>query len=386
MAINITTFPDDFSPSGNPLIFVFSSDQTAQANFSYKVELYAGGVLKETHKVFPESGAAAHFDASDFAERYTTPPAIDSTDLYDAANYLTDLKLKVIENYGTPPADQLTDEETIKVYKAKLKKRDWLGTWDPADYIFGAGKKWLTLHPRSDKIYIKLDENNKFTYITNEETLRAFVQLRTSAGGLIASGSTANVARDPITVTNITNAILLATYGLSQANIDAAAYIEIYWYDGINESEHLEIWIDDRCESSTTKQVLFLSSIGSLEPYRFTARNKERAKVQGFGLEQQFGYFDDSGNYSFDRGGLTDYVKTMENGVTLLTDWLSQAVYYWLASEIITSPLVYYIDEYGNLLKSRVTTTSYQVLTSESDEIFNLSVELQTEKDSSTIV
>jgi len=39
MAVTIYDEPQLIAPAGNPLVFTFSSDQTAQPNFSFVVEL-----------------------------------------------------------------------------------------------------------------------------------------------------------------------------------------------------------------------------------------------------------------------------------------------------------------------------------------------------------
>ena len=46
MAITINDVPQDYSASGNPIVWTFESDQTGQANFSFLVEVYVGGTLR----------------------------------------------------------------------------------------------------------------------------------------------------------------------------------------------------------------------------------------------------------------------------------------------------------------------------------------------------
>lgn len=383
MAVTINTSPTDYSLSGNPFVFVFSSNQTGQANFYFLVELYADGTLKESHKVFVETGIYSHFDCSDFAERYCSVPDISDSAIYDTANYV-EIRIDITEYYGTPATAQASNTNSIYAIKGKQKKSDFL-TFDPNDYTFSPDKLWLTTFPRTEKIYIKLDEINKYTYITNTETLRHFVQLFQANGTPIASASTSNIARDEVTTVNITNADLLATYGFSQANINLADYIEIWWYDGVNESEHLQLWIDNRCESTSAKQVLFLSKIGAIESYRFINRSQENARVRGTEFQGQFGYLDDGGTYDYQLGGLTDFVKTAERGYTMTSDWMNEDEYLWLVENLIESPLVY-INEGGTLIKAKVGTSQWKQLTNENEMTLNLQVEFKFDNDTSTVV
>ena len=172
MAVTIHTSPQDYTPSGNPLTFVFSSDQTGQTNFSYKVEIYVDAALVETNKIFPELGIKAHFDCSGVAERYCNTIDADtgaSTE-YDSANYVS-LECKVIENYGTPPIDVNNASSTINTYKGKVSKANFL-VLNTSNYIYAAAKLWLTLFPRTIRKYVNLSYFNYFTFITDSNTLR----------------------------------------------------------------------------------------------------------------------------------------------------------------------------------------------------------------------
>jgi len=388
MAVTISQTPDNFSLSGNPVIFVFSSDQTAQDNFSYKVELYADGVLKETHFVFPEAGIYAHFNASDFAERYCVAPQIASTDIYDAENYIELLKVKVIENYGTPPADQASDEDTIVAYKGKQTKLDFIN-WTPSSYEFAASSLWLTLFPRTEKRFVELAKDYHFMYLTDSNTLDFTVDLYDSSDSLLASGSSGSAIRDVVSIITINNAVLLATYGHTQNNIDNTKYFEIYCDNGAVDSEKLKVYVDNdingRCVSTSDKTIEFLSKVGSLETYRFTKRSQEGAKIKGQEFQEQFGYFDDSNAWDFNQGGLTDYVKTAERSLQVQTDFISEDEYNWLVKNLLESPLVY-INESGTLVKCKVRTSKYEYKTNANDMVFNLKVDLVFDKDTSTVV
>ena len=65
MAVIIEQEPQDYTTSDNPVTWVFSSDQTAQSNFYFLVDVQVGltsYTTVEEHRVYPESNDNAHFD------------------------------------------------------------------------------------------------------------------------------------------------------------------------------------------------------------------------------------------------------------------------------------------------------------------------------------
>ncbi len=74
MAVTISQFPADYTFSDNPLTFVFSSTQTAQANFSFIVETYFNAALVSVDRVFPEVSGYAHIDVSPIVKNLLNKP------------------------------------------------------------------------------------------------------------------------------------------------------------------------------------------------------------------------------------------------------------------------------------------------------------------------
>jgi len=383
MSVTIHSSPQDYSHSGNPFVWVFSSDQTAQANFSYKVEVSIDALLQETHLILPEAGIRSHFDASDIAERYCNIPSIAGGDVVDALNNIQ-VKIEVIENYGTPPSDQLSATNTRTAFKGKLSKQNFLN-WTPSDYLFAASSLWMTLFPRTEKRYVELSVGTKLMFMTNGLTLVNGMELFDSAGISIQAIDSTNKVRARISITNITNSVLLTDFGFTQVQIDQAAYIETWWYDGASFSERYRVYIDDRCASTSAQDVLFLSSLGSLEHIKYIKRAKESGKIKGKGFEQQFGQFDDSLDWVYSLGGVTDYIKIVENMIEVQTDFISEDEYRWLAKESLTAPLVYLMIG-ATYYRVRIKASKYKFKTSENDMVFNLSTMIQIDTDSSTVI
>jgi hypothetical protein len=121
MAVTIVQEPQSYSQSGQQMIWTFSSNQTGQANFSYVVEVYVGGNLVYTGKVFPTNGIYGFFDTSEIAERFVNVSPIATTLSYDAENY-NEIYVIVRENYGTPPTNQASATSSqYNFFKGKSK-------------------------------------------------------------------------------------------------------------------------------------------------------------------------------------------------------------------------------------------------------------------------
>ena len=120
MAVTINQSPStDFLLSGNPVIWVFSSDQTAQPNFSYYVEVYVDAVLNSSHQVFPESGIYGKFDASQIAESELTAPQYP-TDINGIDAGFNRINIKVYERYGTTPTLQASSTSNACLISVKF--------------------------------------------------------------------------------------------------------------------------------------------------------------------------------------------------------------------------------------------------------------------------
>lgn len=357
MAISFQETPSNYSLSGNPFRFSFSSNQTAQANFSYRLVVEVDGVEVENHKIFPTVSTYGYFDASDIAERYCKPIVPQDDDIYDAANYAS-IKITVYENYGTPPTDQLSTNTTIISYKGKLTKSNWLN-FNPTTYVFASGAEWLTNYPTTR--YIDLDVNNYFTFITNTNSLVLNVDLLDDTGATVASQSTSLLATTEITIYTISNTYLLAM-GFTQNEIDSSSQVSLFLNDLAGDrSETITANIDRRCVRITGTNICFISSIGDLINYKFITNRVTTGNVKSIDYETAFGQLDEDGTFNYQRGGLQSKVKTYTEQIKVETDWLTEAEQQWLVRELSITPLVWlWLDSTNEWIRCRVRRSSYQ--------------------------
>jgi len=382
MAISFQEESSNYAISGNPIRYVFASNKSTQANFSYQVVIDVNGSEVETHKVFPIVSNYGFFDLSDIAERYCKPPTPSSSIIVNANNY-ADITITVYENYGTPPTNALSVTSTQTYYKGKLSKLNWL-QFNPSTYIFGDGKSWLTNYPTTIKRYADLSVPNYFTFITNEEELSLAVRLLDSSGTLIQTKSTALAATKSVSTVMIDNATLLAL-GFIQAEINAAYSFTIRLSNADVLSELYEVYIDDRCTRGVVSYLSFLTSIGELVTYKFTNNTTEKGSVNSIDMETNFGQLDEDGTFDYQLGGLQSKVKIYNDELEVSTDWLTEVEQQWLVKELSTSPLVYYwTGTYW--IRCRVSRSGYELRQDNFDMNFREKFKIEIDNNTSTVI
>ncbi len=259
MAVTINSVPQLYTPSDNPVVFTFSSDQTANTNFVYYIEVYVGGILSGNHLVFPENGIYAHYDATDYATVSCGVPYM-GLNFHDNASNNTEIYIKVFERYGTPATNHASaTSSTITVFKASLSDTDFID-WDYTDYAYGLNKKWLTLFPSNSKYYAAPTEQMWAMFLTNNQAGNFIeIYLYDSNGSIVASDSVAITAYK-FTIFNLSQASIIAATTITQLDFDDAAYYEVYLDIGGAATQSFRVYIDRSCDRYITKRFLFLKA------------------------------------------------------------------------------------------------------------------------------
>lgn len=377
MTLTINSIPQLYTPSDNPVVFRFSSDQTANANFIYYIEVYVNGILKGTHLVATESGIYAHFDATDYASIACATPTMGSSFAASAANN-AEIYIKVYERYGTPPSNQASaTSTTITVFKAGLSDKDFVN-FTYSDYTYATSKKWLSLFPSSERYLCSLTEEMWSMFITNNAVgLFLEVELYDEDGMLIIADSGALGGNYKITIIDTSPASIIANTGVTSAQFDDCYYYEFWLDNGTGATEKFRVYVDRTCDKYITKRFLFLSSIGSIEAFSYTLATEETRDIKRYSFETQFGGFDDSNNYVFStsEGRQKDYLITSTGKMTVNSDWITQDLYLWLTRELLETPFVLMQYE-GDTYRIRLLNSTYKVFTRRVDTIFNSVIEV----------
>jgi hypothetical protein len=368
MAVTIHQTPKSFNPSDNPVVWTFSSDQTAQPNFVYVVQLYINDTLVANELAFPENNINARFDASGYASNACSIPTIGDDLIADAANYC-EVRITVVERYGTPPADQANSAASnVVCWKAKMFDDDWID-WTPADYIYNGPGLWLTNYPETMKVRLA-DEQIRLMFINNETSIVNFkVELFNTGGSIVSATVNFTATSYMLLICNVSPSVIISAMAITAENFAAADYYEVS-ANGVTGLAVQRIDIDTDCVFSTYKRLHFLTQFGAIESYSFGLIARKSGSITSYGYRKTFGQWDGSDFiWTKDQGRDIDYAKSIDRKMVCVSDWLSGALQNWIIYNLHGSPLVY--EESGDLMiRRRCTNKTIDEKIQENDQLF----------------
>jgi hypothetical protein len=357
MAVTFISQAGDYSPSDNPLVFVFNSNQTTQPNFSYIVQTYVNAVLVSTEKIFPERSGRSHWDASTVVKNVIYSPT-RPTNLNDEINLPT-IYVKVTENYGTTPTNQASaDSSTITIFKAKLSEEDFKTIDIAADYV---SQKWLTEIP-NNLIHVTKTQDVFVQHISDDASQSLELFAFDIDGNLIDTYATT-----PAVVSmwncNLSYSNLLAVMPAMTSAYEVKAHV--------NMSEDITIRYDiTDCDN---KDVLsWINKFGAFDQFVFTHYKEDRGNSESFAYQRQFGGWDGS-NWSFDNDyGEIETVKMNKPTGYIVSGWLDTVTQNWLVS-------IY--QSIGVRLNTntciKITSSAYTTKTQRFEELINEEITYQ---------
>jgi hypothetical protein len=373
MAVTIYNQPQAIAPAGNPLVFTFSSDQTAQENFSFIVELYIDSTLVLTQQVFRQFNTLSRIDVSQAVEAYIRN-TIPTTNLeLDATDSMVTYAIIVYEKYGNPPIPQASDTSTtLKAFNGSLEYEDWINfdyaLYDPnqtQDALF------LTFFPLASKRLVGMDENFYLAFF--EQTAVASCDLNIYL--LDISGNT--IATDFITLTatdfyilNVGPQVIIDNTSITQIDFNTCYRYEIsVSVQGVSFVGPVTIYMDLACQRYEPYRLHWLNKLGCWDSFTFGLVSTESATVQSFAYQRDPGVW--SGNsytYPLYSGQKVNYAKTKNKQLVLNSDWISEDVQNWLVESLYDSPIVYLEQTNGTEFEPvKVTNSTYQLKTRRRD-------------------
>jgi hypothetical protein len=373
MAVTIYDTPQAIAPAGNPLVFTFSSDQTAQDNFSFIVELYIDSTLVLTQQVFRQFNSLSRIDVSQAVEAYIRN-TIPTTNLeLDATDSMVSYAIIVYEKYGNPPITQASDTSaTLKAFNGSLEYEDWINfdyaLYDPnqtQDALF------LTFFPLDSRSLVSIFENYYLAFF--EQTASATCELNIEL--LDISGST--IASDVITLTNtdfyIINVgpqVIIDNTTITQIDFDTCyRYVVSVSVAGVSFVGPVTIYMDLACQRYEPYRLHWLNKLGCWDSFTFGLVSTQSATVDTFAYQRDPGVW--SGNsytYPLYSGQKVNYAKTKNKQLVLNSDWISEDVQNWLVESLYDSPIVYLEQTNGTEFEPvKVTNSTYQLKTRRRD-------------------
>lgn len=389
MAITFHTQPQVFTPGSNPVVWTFSSDETAQVNFSYIVEVYVNSILHSTHQVFPQNGIYAKFNASEIARGLLSSPLLldgSLVTLYETAFDI--IEITVYEQYGTPPAIEASDNSNPKyVFNAALRHQDFVN-WDYLNYnistnnMMGSGMKYLTSWPRTYKYLCGLTEKVFLGFISNDSGLQVDIRLYNAANTLIVSSLGNSITFQPLNVIDASPQNIINNTAITSGNFSTCAYYTVRTNasgggPSPGRSEVFKIYIDTECQRYPSKRLHWLNKFGVWDSFTFDLVSTDSTKVDGNRYEKEKGVWNNEDYvYPLYQGEATTFSKRAEDTLTLNSDWIKEDVQQWLVRELYESPKVY-LESDGSFEPVNVTNASYKLKISRRDGLIQELVEIQ---------
>lgn len=346
MAVTFNQIPKTWSPSDNELIYVYSSNQTTQPNFSFVVETYYNGIKVSENRTFVENGTKSHIDISSIISMLLPTPTQGDA----LVNIITSglIKLKVYESYGTTVSlhANATSTET-NIWKASISNEQMVSVDFDSDY---KTLKWLTNEPT--KIITTSTEKDVFISMLTDASTDITINTYDNDNTLVDVYTFSN---DEDVIQLNLNSSILSGEGVTMSGV---SYITVQ----IGTSEIYTIRYSDlTCDEVNNLQ--WINEYGCFDQFNFGYKHEVKAKTESKGIVKSFGGWS-GGSYvlSLDSGDRNYQVITNKRG-TITSGYISEFVQNWLC-ESVESPR-HYLN--GSAIK--VTTANYTV---EQDEFEDL--------------
>lgn len=382
MAVTIYDEPQLISPAGNPLVFTFSSDQTAQVNFSFVVEVYIDGLLRITQEVFRQFNTLGRIDVSEAVQSTLSNIRITTDIEYDATDSMVEYYIIVYEKYGATPTIQASDTSTtVKAFNGSIEYADFV-SWDYSDYDpqLTGSSLFLTYFPRNKRALCGLEENFYLGYFeqTGLEVATLLVNIfdinnnNTTYASLTLTSTEFNII-------NVGPQVLIDNTSLVAADFDDCYYYTVYVELTDKATETFRIYLDSDCKRYETFRLHWLNKLGSFDSFTFGLVSTESATVQSFGYQRDPGVWDGTSyTYPLYAGQKIDFAKTKSEQLVLNSDWINQDVQQWLVKSLYDSPLVYLERDNGTAFEPvKVTNSSYTLKNRRRDGLIQETVSIE---------
>lgn len=380
MAVTIHQSPQGYTPSDNPVVWVFSSNQTAQANFSYLVEVYINGNLdSQNGPIFPTSGINAWFDAHEITSRSCVPPVIqDNSDdpIVDAENYC-EVYIKVIERYGSPVTSHssATSADVI-CWKARLSDEAF-EAYD--ETVYEGNEAFVTEFPPSLNPKIRVDETHRLMLMSDNDELQSYeATLIDADGNTIISDSWSGSVTAPFCMINASPAVIIANIpAITLAHFALCDHYFITIQPSFASVISYRLDMNQAHRFSTAKRLHALTKIGCIEGFSFDLISRPTSKIDSESYQKKFGYIEGQA-FIFDtnKGTEVDIAKVEMKSMSIESDWLVELEQHWLVENFYTSPAVYLENANGTLRRVKITNTSFAPMIQENDTLISEKVDL----------
>lgn len=391
MAVTITQGPQRVQPGCNPFEWDFSSDQAAQPNFSFIVQLTINGVYHSTHECFLETVDSGKFIASGILRSYLASTLItDGALLTNYFNAFAKVGIKVFEKYGMPPVleDSATSSTAIAI-NAALNHLDFIA-WDYRNHdasrsnpftAFPNTVDFLTTWPRTSKAFVGLDQKAFLGVLSLAKNID-FEFVLYDLFGAVVDSDTVNILTNELVVIDCSPATIAANTTILPSSFDDSAYYTVQAkglgagiYTGF--SEMFTFWLDFDCKRYPVRRLHFLNKFGVWDAFNFEMDSVESAEVTAQEYEKNTGAWVENAHvYPIYQGQKSVASKQSSAMMLLNSDWIKPEVQQWLVKTLIESPQVYLETSLG-FEPIKVMNSSYTLKTRKRNGLIQEQIQIE---------
>jgi len=383
MAITVNETPGARVLSDSPITWTFTSNQTAQPNFSYLITTYINDIEVDNNTVFPKRGTYSKFDASDLASLHASvlQPKTGSI-AYNSLNYV-EVKIKITERYGDPiisHADITTSN--VLAIKGKDLKENY--------YTSLVGKQLLnnTITPLSyqPRYEVRLGQDNFYTFINNGFNINIGIELFNEGGSIEFDALNITSTTWKVITLNMNSALWVSLTGLTLAEFEQATYwtITITNQSGGGQlAKTFTIHKEDKCTYKTRQTLYFNNRIGGIDMFNFNLISRRTNEIETHGIQRRFGAWavDNIFQYDDNSGTQLDIEKVNKRQMKILSDWIDEDILEWLNLDLLGNPCtyLYLAGKTFPFMRVKLLNSKADFKIDENDELFNLEAEILTD-------
>ena len=358
MAITQISYPPDFSPAFNPIQFVLSSDNTAECDFQYVVDLFINGVVAVRLKAFAEGdNDYGYVRVEEIIQDYLSNNYHeDLVGFAQNKQSIVSYFIQVRERYNTSAtctgastlSSVLFTSTTRYAFNGALSYEQF-ARYSESDYTaVSTDSKFLTNMPSRIKIpsnaYFNLsflqDPDDPIDYLA----IRTFDRYDTLIGTYLAA-NTFNLS-SPAVPSDYSLSVGVGPEQLNYLTLAQGSqpiyhsnvhYYEIYLVlTGWNRKTEVKTFeIDSRCSKYTPYRLWFWNRLGGYDSYTFPLKRLRRIDINRSLYEQVL-----DADYSLGDRGDTVLSIIAQEGFVFASDNLTTDEGLWL-KELFTSPDVF---------------------------------------------
>lgn len=399
MAITLLQTPDVHNPVYNPLNYLLSSTNTAQANFKYICDVYIDGAASYTYRLTksadPDFGRG-HFDIHNSLQEYVTGKYISKSD--DGFEKCDEGHVHYIckfgEQYG--PSSGVTNYTNLTVDSTR---HVWQGYVEPLPFISYNDLNY-TAQPSGSFRFLTEAPNNMFVRSDEDRWLHMISCATNGITGMtIITYNSAGAILQTVAVTNN-----FASIGAGQedrhllrfpagnnmndiagADITAGAQpiitasvakytLSVRSTLSLASSGTTTYRIDDGCSKFTKYTLTWRNQLGGFDTKSFILQSKKKVNVKRDSYKKVIGTLaSTSFTYASTDRADTVYNVGLDDEITINSDWMADNEQQYL-EQLVTSPEVYHDDDTYGLVSISIKDTFFDQKKRENDKLINMTV------------